>query len=321
MSEPEDHPASDEFGLIARLYRPMTGGAPEALGLLDDAAVIPQRPGFDLVVTKDAVVEGVHTPLGEARDLIARKLLRTNLSDLAAMAADPYGAFLAVAWPKTAALSEKEAFARGLAQDAATFGVLLLGGDTVSTDGPLVASLTLLGWVPQGRAALRSGAQPGDRVMVSGPIGDGGLGLAAVQGEISDPTGALVRRYRLPEPRLDLNPRVRELASACADVSDGLIADAGHIATASGVRLNLALEQIPVSAAGEAWLSTQRDPRAARLRLATAGDDYELIVTATPSEAARLGLPVIGTVEVGAGVAVTWRGEPVTPGAGGWRHG
>lgn len=316
MSEPED-----EFGLIARLFRPLTQGAPEALDLLDDAAVIPQRPGFDLVVTKDAVVEGVHTPAGERRDLVARKLLRTNLSDLAAMAAEPYAAFLAVAWPKGGPLSDREDFARGLAQDMAAFGVRLLGGDTVSTDGPLVASLTLLGWAPSGRAVRRSGAAPGDLVLVSGPIGDGGLGLLARIGAIADSSGALQARYDLPEPRLDLNEVVRRHATACADVSDGLVADAWHIASASGVRIHIALDQIPVSSAASVWLDQQADPAQARLQLATAGDDYQLVLTAPPEAAARLGLPVIGEVQAGAGMTVSWRGATLDPGGGGWRHG
>ena len=162
MSGPEDRPAQpDEFAQIARLYRPLTRGAPEALGLLDDAAVIPQRPGFDLVITKDALVEGVHFPVGEARDLVARKLLRTNLSDLAAMGAAPYGYFLAVAWPAGTDFAAREQFAEGLRQDGEAFNLSLLGGDTVSIPGPMVASLTLLGWsrrgAPCGAPARRRG--------------------------------------------------------------------------------------------------------------------------------------------------------------------
>ncbi|MDP1618366.1 MAG: thiamine-phosphate kinase [Phenylobacterium sp.] len=321
MSGAEDAPAQpDEFEQIARLYRPLTRGAPEALGLLDDAAVIPQRPGFDLVVTKDALVEGVHFPPGEALDLVARKLLRTNLSDLAAMGAEPYGYFLAVAWPSGTDFAARQLFAEGLRLDGETFGVSLLGGDTVSTAGPLVASLTLLGWVPQGRAVRRSGAQPGDLVMVSGPIGDGGLGLEAVMAQLSDPDGYLAERYRLPRPRLDLIEPLRDQASAGADVSDGLIADAGHIARASGVALRLNLERMPLSRAGAAWLTEQPDRSQALMRLATSGDDYELVLTAPPDASARLGLPVIGVVEAGEGVLVLIDGKPVSTGRRGWTH-
>src|SRR3954465_7258073 len=131
---------ANEFSEIERLFRPLTGGAAGAFDLLDDAAIVPQRPGFDLVVTKDALVEGVHVPTGEAPDLIARKLVRVNLSDLAAKAAEPFGCFLAVAWPKGYGLAEREAFARGLGLDLAAFGVALLGGDTVTTPGPFTAS-------------------------------------------------------------------------------------------------------------------------------------------------------------------------------------
>ncbi|MDO8900910.1 MAG: thiamine-phosphate kinase [Phenylobacterium sp.] len=312
--------APDEFEQIARLYRPLTRGAPEALGLLDDAAVIPARPGFDLVVTKDAMVEGVHFPVGEAPDLVARKLLRTNLSDLAAKGADPFGYFLAVAWPPDADLAVREAFARGLDVDGATFGVVLLGGDTVSTPGPLSASLTLLGWVPQGRAVLRSGARPGDLVMVSGPIGDGGLGLAAVEGRLADGDGYLKGRYRLPGPRLDLRDGLRRWASACADISDGLLADAGHIATASGVGIQLHLDRVPLSAAGEGWLADQRDVARGRAALASFGDDYELVITASPQAAKALGLPVIGVVEEGRGLRVDFDGAPLPIERAGWSH-
>ena len=175
---------ADEFSEIARLFRPLTGGAAGAFDLLDDAAVVPQRPGFDLVITKDAIVEGVHFPEREAPDQVAKKLLRVNLSDLAAKAAEPFGCFLAVAWPKTFGASEREAFARGLGEDLKAYGVALLGGDTVSTPGPFTLSLTALGWVAAGRMVRRAGAKPGDILAVSGTIGDGALGLLAVRGEI-----------------------------------------------------------------------------------------------------------------------------------------
>ena len=175
-------PGADEFSEIARLFRPLTGGAPGAFDLLDDAAVVSQRPGFDLVITKDAIVEGVHFPIDERPELIARKLVRVNLSDLAAKAADPFGCFLAVAWPKDFGTAQREAFAAGLGEDLRAFGLALLGGDTVSTSGPFTASLTALGWVPEGRMVRRAGAQVGDLVAVSGTVGDGVLGLAAVRG-------------------------------------------------------------------------------------------------------------------------------------------
>src|SRR5688500_18901788 len=227
---PEPPKSLDEFGEIARLFRPLTRGAPGAFELKDDAAIVPARAGHDLVVTKDAIVESVHFPAGEAPDLVARKLVRVNLSDLAAKAAEPFAAFLAVSWPTHFTVRDRERFVLGLASDLETFNVDLLGGDTTTTPGPFTCSLTAMGWVPAGRMIRRGGARPGDRVLVSGAIGDATLGLAAVQGEVGDPDGRLAYRYRMPEPRLDLRATLRRHATAAADVSDGLIADARHIA-------------------------------------------------------------------------------------------
>lgn len=309
---------SDEFGEIARLFRPLTGGAAGAFDLLDDAAIVPQRVGFDLVVSKDAIVGGVHFPVGEAPDLIARKLVRTNLSDLAAKAAEPFACFLAVVWPQGFGVAEREAFARGLGEDLADYGVVLLGGDTVSTPGPLTASLTAMGWVPEGRMVRRAGARPGDVVAVSGAIGDGGLGLAVVKGEIADPDGFLARRYRLPTPRLDLRERLLAAATSAVDVSDGLIADAGHIAEASGVAMALDLDRLPLSPAALRWLDAQDHRKAALIRLATGGDDYEILATFNGS--APDGFTEIGAVLSGAGVTVAVGATPVEITKTGWRH-
>jgi thiamine-monophosphate kinase len=308
---------ADEFGEIARLFRPLTRGAAGAFDLLDDAAVIGSRPGFDLVVTKDAVVEGVHFPVGEAPDAVARKLLRVNLSDLAAKGAEPFGCFLAVAWPSGYLAADRQRFAQGLASDLEMFDLSLLGGDTVSTPGPLTASLTALGWTPQGGMIRRAGAKVGDRVLVSGTIGDGALGLQAVRGEIEDADGHLAFRYRLPQPRLDLRHTLRSHATAAADVSDGLVADARHVAEASQVRIRLDLDRLPLSGAAATWLERQCDIPAALLALATGGDDYEVVCTAAgPLD----GFTVIGEVLAGDGVAVLAGGRLVDPGAGGWRH-
>jgi thiamine-monophosphate kinase len=308
----------DEFSEIERLFRPLTGGAAGAFDLLDDAAVISPRPGFDLVVTKDAMVEGVHVPLGEAPDLVARKLVRVNLSDLAAKAAAPFAVFLAVAWPQSYGAAEREAFARGLGDDLNAFGVALLGGDTVSTPGPFTASLTALGWVPEGRMVRRAGAKAGDVLAVSGTIGDGVLGLAAVQGEVADPDGWLSARYRLPTPRLDLREALCGQAHAAADVSDGLAADAGHIADASGMGLTLDLDALPLSPPARAWLAAQPDRAAALVRLATGGDDYE-VVAAFPG-APPAGFTAIGEVMAEPGLRVLASGCTVEIAQAGWRH-
>lgn len=310
----------DEFGEIARLFRPLTRGAAGAFDLMDDAAVVPQRAGHDLVVTKDAIIESVHFPQGEAPDLVARKLVRVNLSDLAAKAAEPFGAFLAVSWPASFTARDRERFAMGLASDLEAFDVDLLGGDTTSTPGPFTCSLTALGWVPAGRMVRRGGARPGDRVLVSGAIGDATLGLAAVQGEIQDPDGRLVHRYRLPEPRLDLRAALRRHATAAADVSDGLIADARHIAEASGLGVFLDLDQLPLSGVAATWLEGQDDVAAALLRLATGGDDYEIVCT-MPSGATRpRGFTVVGEIRETPGVEVRAAGRAIDPGEGGWTH-
>ena len=306
----------DEFEQIAALYRPLTRRAPEALDLLDDAAVIPQRPGFDLVITKDALVAGVHFLPDDPLDLVARKLLRVNLSDLAAKGAEPYGYFLATAWPKSHDWPARQAFAEGLRVDGETFDLTLLGGDTVSTPGPLTLSVTMLGWVPAGGMVRRGGARLGDRILVSGTIGDGGLGLRAARGELADPTGELAGRYRLPNPRLDLRGILHGGASAAADVSDGLIADAGHVARASGLGLKLDLARLPLSATARAWLADQPERAAALVWLASTGDDYEIVCTA--AETLR-GFTDVGEVTA-SGLQVVVDGAPVDPGAGGWRH-
>jgi thiamine-monophosphate kinase len=324
--------ARDEFAEIARLYRPLTRGSQEALDLLDDVAVLPSRPGYDLVVTKDAMVEGVHFLSGEPLDLVAGKLLRVNLSDLAAKAAEPHGYLLAVAWPHGTSFEAKASFADGLAQAQDAFDVRLLGGDTVSTSGPLVASLTLLGWTPAGRLVKRKGARPGDILFVSGTIGDAGLGLDRLKagGPCLDADQALVARHRSPTPRLELRGPLRRFATAAADVSDGLLADANHIADASGCGLRLDLSRLPLSEPAAAWLETQADPTAARLTLATSGDDYEIVCTASAADgeafmaAAReagVVLTPIGEAAAGAGLQVHEHARPVAARRLGWTHG
>ena len=326
MAGAEDGP--DEFETIARLFRPLTGGSPEALDLLDDVAVLPSRPGFDLVLTADAMVEGVHFLASEPLDVVARKLLRTNLSDLAAKAAEPHGYLLTLAWPHGMPFEGKARFAAGLALDQPAFGVRLLGGDTVSTAGPFTAGMTLLGWAPAGSLVRRSGARPGDALLVSGEIGDASLGLRVLKGELCD-APALVARHRLPTPRLALREALRAYASAAADVSDGLLADAGHIGEASGLGLALDLDRTPLSHAAQAWLDAQPDRTAALLDLATGGDDYEVVCTAAWAEvdavvdsAGRAGvrLSPIGEMTSKRGLRVRCDGCEVEVARTGWRH-
>ena len=318
----------DEFETIARLFRPLTGGSPEALDLLDDVAVLPARVGFDLVLTTDAMVEGVHFLASEALDVVARKLLRTNLSDLAAKAAEPHGYLLTLAWPHGTPFESKARFAAGLAMDQPAFGVRLLGGDTVSTPGPFTAAMTLLGWTPAGSLVRRSGARVGDALLVSGEIGDASLGLRVLKGELGD-APALVARHRLPTPRLALREALRTHASAAADVSDGLIADAGHIGEASGLGLALDLGRMPLSHAARAWLDAQPDRIAALVDLATGGDDYEVVCTAArrdvdafayAADRAGVRLTAIGEMTIAAGLQVSCAGSRVEVAQAGWRH-
>jgi len=207
----------DEFETIARLFRSLTRDAPEALNLLDDAACLPSHPDYDLVMTTDAMVEGVHFLPDDPLDLVARKLLRVNLSDLAAKGAAPFAYLLSVGWSERCGWPEREAFARGLARDGETYDLSLYGGDTTSTPGPMWASVTAYGWVPECRIVTRAGAKPGDLLVVSGDIGKGMLGLKAARGEIDAPE--LADHYRPPNPRIDLAEALLAHAHAAADLS------------------------------------------------------------------------------------------------------
>ncbi len=310
-----------EFSLIARHFAPLAGEA--GLGLLDDAAVFAPPPGRELVVTADAMVAGIHFPPDDPPRLIGQKLLRVNLSDIAAMGAVPLGYLLSLSAPRGTPEAWFAEFAAGLALDQAEFGVQLLGGDTTSTTGPITLSVTLIGHVAPGQAWRRGGARAGDGLWVTGTIGDGVLGLAALRGEIADPDGALALRYRRPQPRLGL--ALHGIVSAAMDVSDGLVQDAGHMARASGVALRLETARVPVSAAGQ-----EAGPRFVETGVA-GGDDYELLLAVPPGQddalraaaaaagvkVTRIGWFVEGAPEV-TGVAAD--GSAVALGGGGWSH-
>ncbi|WP_428155358.1 thiamine-phosphate kinase [Brevundimonas sp.] len=321
-----------EFETIERLLRPLAH--PEwGRGLADDVAVLPSRPGYDLVLTKDAIVEGVHFLPDDPLDTVARKLLRVNLSDLAAKGGEPFGYLLACCWSERCGWPEREAFAAGLAEDQAEFGVFLLGGDTVKTPGPATFSLTALGWVPTGATVSRAGAQVGDLVFVTGAIGDGLLGLKAARDELSlepERVAALAAHYRAPTPRVDFADVVRNFATASVDVSDGLAADLAHVAKASGVGVSLNLNVLPLSAAAQAWFADRVDPQLSLEDLASGGDDYEIAFTAHPrheenlrreAERRLLRLTRIGEVTAGSGLTVTYDGLPIAMARAGWTHG
>jgi thiamine-monophosphate kinase len=314
-----------EFRLIARHFRPLAG--PGALGLADDAAVLAPPPGRELVLTVDAMVGGVHFLPDDPADLVARKLMRVNLSDLAAMAAAPLGYLLTVSAPRDTPEAWFAAFAAGLAADQREFGVTLLGGDTTSTPGPVSLSLTMLGTVATGAALRRSGAAPGDGLFVSGTIGDGALGLLARQGKLADPTGFLADRYLLPQPRLALGARLAGIATACLDVSDGLVQDVGHLCRAAlggqGIAAEIEAALVPLSPAARMAGMIER--------CLAGGDDYELAFAVPPGResalaaaAAAAGVPVtrIGHFRDGR-PTVTVRaadGGIIDLAAGGWSH-
>jgi thiamine-monophosphate kinase len=268
----------DEFALIARHFRPLAG--PGALALGDDAAVTTPPAGRELVISADAMVAGVHFLPGDPADLVARKLLRTNLSDLAAMGAAPLGYLMTVSAPRETDEKWFAAFAAGLAEDQAAFGLSLLGGDTTSTPGPISLSLTILGTVAPGTALRRNTAQPGDGIWVSGSIGDGALGLLAAKGELADPDFYLAGRYRLPRPRLALGLRLHGIATAAMDVSDGLVQDLGHLCRASLLAAEIMAGAVPLSPQARAT---------DRLALClTGGDDYELLFAVPDAREAAL---------------------------------
>jgi thiamine-monophosphate kinase len=323
--------AAGEFETIKRLLRPLAH--PDyARNLADDVAVLPSRAGYDLVLTKDAIVEGVHFLADDPLETVAQKLLRVNLSDLAAKGAESFGYLLACHWSPRCGWPEREAFAAGLKADQAAFGIHLLGGDTVATPGPASFSVTMLGWVSKGRAVSRAGARPGDLVFVTGTIGDGWLGLQAARGMLTlepERVEALIGHYRTPMPRVAFSGPVRDLATASVDVSDGLLADLGHVSAASGVGIEIDLERVPVSAAGQAWLDGRVDLEAALERLTTGGDDYELALTVRPgnegalrreAERRHLRLSQIGRVTAGQGVTARLAGKLVEIRKDGWTH-
>jgi thiamine-monophosphate kinase len=319
--------ALGEFGRIGRYFAPLAG--PGGLGLKDDAALVGCEAGRRLVVTVDAMVAGVHFLPDDPPDLVARKLLRTNLSDLAAMGARPLHYLLTSALPASLGDEWVGRFAAGLGEDQRIFGVDLLGGDSVATSGPATFSLTAIGDVAEGREIRRGGAKPGDLVWVSGTIGDAGLGLAVLKGGHAGLAEAhrqaLAARFQLPQPRTTLGPRLVGLAHAMLDVSDGLLADLGHICEVSGVAATVEAAALPLS---EAALAVGGS--GLRVDAATAGDDYELLFAAPPEAeaairrvAAEAGVPVtaIGAISAGTGVKlIDAAGQEVAIARAGYRH-
>ena len=287
----------DEFSIIDQLFKPLAGLSREARGLIDDVAIIPGDSAYDLVVNTDALVAGVHFFEHDPLDLVARKLMRVNLSDIVAKGAKPYGYQLVTAWPHGTSYADKADFVRGLKIDQDRFGLSLFGGDTVSTDGPLMVSMTLFGKVPAGKALSRLGAKPGDKVLVSGYIGQGYLGLKALQGQLlglsHEDINEVISAYHLPEIRTDLTPVVLQHARSAMDISDGLLADANHLARANRLMIRLDLNRVPTSLAARSAIAAGMNP----VELITGGDDYQILCTA--DEQGARALVMAGFYEIG----------------------
>lgn len=308
---------SGEDRLITRLFEPLATH-PGALGLKDDAAVLAVPPGHELVLTKDALVAGVHFFADDPPLSIARKAMRVNLSDLAAKGADPLGVLLAFAIPPDMDADALTAFAQGIGEDARHYGAPLLGGDTVRTPGPFTISITALGAVPAGQMVRRATARADQSIVVTGTIGDAALGLLqrlepprrGLAGLDAEHGRYLADRYLHPRPRLAIARALRGRASGAMDVSDGLIGDLEKMLAASGIAGEIEIARIPLSAAARAAILSE--PELIETAL-TGGDDYEILAVMPDSELASfnnwatavgVGASVIGRTHAGSGLTI-----------------
>lgn len=298
-------PVLDEFSLIQRFFTPTVSPASVLLGVGDDCALLTVPPGEVLAVSIDTQVSGVHFPVDAEAGAVASRVLRCAVSDLAAMGAAPLGFTIALTLPAVdeAWLSN---FSEGLLNTAQTLQCPLVGGDT--TRGPLCISVQVHGSVPPTHALRRDGAQVGDVVWVSGSLGDGAAALAVLEGRLSVPMDAaawLKNRFYQPGIDIDLGVALRGVATACIDVSDGLLADFGHIARASGVAAEIDVATVPIS---PVWATIAGTTQARQWAL-TGGDDYRLCFTAPASAQAALcaahhSVMPIGRIVAGQGVFV-----------------
>ncbi|MCH7485744.1 MAG: thiamine-phosphate kinase [Proteobacteria bacterium] len=318
--------------MIEEIFAPLAPAGAPAFGLSDDAAVYDPPAGRALVITKDVMAAGVHFPAGEDAGLVAQKLLRVNLSDLAAMGARPRAYTLSLALPEDRDEEWVGQFALALAAEQESFDLTLIGGDTVATPGRLTVTVTAFGTLPAGSELRRSNARAGDAVYVSGAIGDAALGLKVLKGELPDlapeHARALKDRYHRPRPRVSLGPRLTDLANAAIDISDGLAADLGHVCAASGMAATIMAPRVPLSEAARAAVAADPGLMTAVL---TGGDDYELLFTCAPDDAPavaalsrELDLPLtaIGQVAEGDGSVrvIDANGRDMVLGDTGYRH-
>lgn len=270
----------NEFALIRQYFSSVGGSEGVVLGVGDDGALLDIPPNQQLVVSVDTLVAGVHFPLDAEPQTIARRALRVNLSDMAAMGAEARWFTLALTLPQAEA-DWLQAFSRAMAEDAQHFGCALVGGDT--TAGSLSISIQMMGVVPQGQALIRSGAQAGDGVYVTGTLGEGAAALQVFSSDCpynETQCAELLKRFYQPEPRLAAGRKLRGLASAAIDISDGLLADLGHIAECSGLGAEVQLQQLPVAR----WLTEAVGKDQVQSWALAGGDDYELCFTVPESK-------------------------------------
>jgi thiamine-monophosphate kinase len=298
-------PRLGEADLIARYFAPLAG--PAGLELRDDAALMRLAPGEDLVLTADALVAGVHFLADDPPGAIARKALRVNLSDLAAKGARPLGFLLTLALPSDWRDDWLAAFAEGLGADVSAFNCPLIGGDTVATPGPTTLSITAIGSVAHGRMAKRTGVRAGDRLYVTGTIGDAAIGLKVRLGRGPDiaqvDKAFLLERYLTPEPRLALVDAMAAHANGGMDISDGFVGDLAKMLDVSGVSARVLIYRLPLSSAARAAIAA--DPGLFEIA-ATGGDDYELLASAPPESASAF-----ESAAAASGVPLTFVGEAI----------
>ena len=324
-----------EFDFIRSILAPLARGASGAAGLRDDVAELPQRADARLIVTTDQMSEGVHYVRGASLRKVAQKLLRRNISDIIAKGGQPFSYQLAIAWPRGSDLAPLRDFADGLAADQELYDIDLTGGDCAAILGPAHFSVTMVGWVGARGPVRRAGVKPGDVIVVTGPIGDAGLGLQLAQGARIAPAPiaeALIARYETPEPPVALAPLIARFATGAIDISDGLIADLRQLAIASTTTISLDLAQLPLSAQARTFLGVEAGSLDALRWLASAGDDYQIALGVAPADledftaaAAQLGFAI---TPIGAALAARssehlqqlFRGAPIAGDWGGYQH-
>jgi thiamine-monophosphate kinase len=313
-----------EFELIARYFAPLAKGFKGARGLKSDNAFLAADGRNDLAVKTDTIVAGVHFLADEKPERVAARALRVCLSDLAAGGAVPFAYQLSLSLAKGWTERWIAGFARGLAADQRRYGIVMSGGDTTGSPGPTTITITAFGKVARGKGLGRDGARAGDELWVSGTIGDAALGLLVARRRL---TGAsLEKRYRVPQPRTGLGSRLIGVANAAADVSDGLLADAGHIADASGLAVHIERERVPLSAAARRAVGS--DP-SLWANVLGGGDDYELVIAVSPrkrqalqaaARASRTTVSLIGSFRPGKGVHLTVAGRETRVARKGYVH-